>query len=419
MKLQTRVLALVLSIFVCNLHGFNYKRLFSKTGRFSAYFSSLFKSNFFGKFGGMKNAQFFRQWNKRVGGDWQRPIAMGGFSGLAGLAFNKNVQENKKQTMKPATVWARVAAGQEPSAHTMKEMYNTDCTVNEYQNLAIPQHSKNNDTVRVATYNVHFFRDALNNKSFDEVVNTIKTINADVVILQEVSIFDETKIRTAFAKIGYVFDEKKSFCKSMDAWGRPFGNMVLSKYPFIQEPAKNTFEYDKRYAGTIHCWGEQRCYVQSKIALPNGKKISVYGTHLDVYDETDSRRLEQIKELVANANKDSVENIIIAADFNAVRSRDYQYTVNNKYVWDMVNQSTHNRFWINTPTKALEAFDSNQFQDSFAKCGSASPKWTVWTGTAVDFMYLNKQWNLPVVGSWVYYSKASDHLPVIMDVKVS
>lgn len=342
---------------------------------------------------------------------WKKSLFMGSLAGLAGIRMQN--QGDTQQPMNHATVWEHVAHGQKVDANQMKQSYIDDCKKNAHKNGLIPVHVPNNETVRIATYNVHFFYDALNKRSFTEIIDTIQTINADVIVLQEVSIFQHAQIKDAFAKIGYTFSEQESFCKSMDAWGKPFGNVILSKYPIVKNLEKHTYAYDKK------CHGEKRCYLKANITLPNDKKISMYGTHLDVYDETETRRLAQINELIEQSSKDSNENIIIAADFNAVRKKDYAYQINGRCVWDMVNESSHRRFGINTPTHALQAFENNQFKDSFSHAGCAAPKWTVWSGTAVDFMYLNKSWNLPVVGSWVYYSTASDHLPVIMDVKVS
>ena len=68
--------------------------------------------------------------------------------------------------------------------------------------------------------------------------------------------------------------------------------------------------------------------------------------------------------------------------------------------------------------KTQRALENNEFQDCFTKSKQQCPKFTVWSGTAVDFMYLDKKWDLPIAGCHTYYSSASDHLPVIMDVKV-
>jgi hypothetical protein len=40
---------------------------------------------------------------------------------------------------------------------------------------------------------------------------------------------------------------------------------------------------------------------------------------------------------------------------------------------------------------------------------------TAWNGATVDFLYRYKAAGLKAVGSWVYYTAASDHLPLVCD----
>ncbi|MCX5921745.1 MAG: endonuclease/exonuclease/phosphatase family protein [Candidatus Dependentiae bacterium] len=313
--------------------------------------------------------------------------------------------------MHPASMWQKLAQGQSMSRYELIESFINDCRMYANENKAIPRHETNNKTVRVATYNVHAWKDSHNNKNFDGMMRVIQDINADILVLQEVSVFNQSIMQKAFENLGYICNESL-FAQAANHYGCPFGNMIVSKYPLVQEPVKKTFEADKKLIG------ERRCYVKTEIDLPHQKKVTIYGTHLDVYDETEKLRTKEIQELVDTIAQQSGP-CIIAADCNAVRACDYQYTVgNNKCVWDLLNDMNKKRLRIDTPVQALKALESNYFKDCFTKNNQQGPKCTVWSGTVVDFMWLNKQWNLPIAGCYTYYSAASDHMPVIMDFNI-
>lgn len=427
MKKRLNILLLILALGFAGTESYAMRQSFNRmrkmiVDRMTHLFSSRIRS------GVQSVSRFFKSNTNEFNTSFKKPVFFNGLAGLIGIAStqvykNSYAQgyEQRKQAMNPATIWAKIGRGDAVSEHDMKNHFVLDCEMNKHQNELIPKHKKNDQTVRIATYNVHFFRDVNGQKSLDEIIKTIQDINPDILVLQEVSIFDQWKLKEVFAKIGFRFNNQKLFCKSKNVGQAPFGNMVLSKYELAEEPVVDCFEYDKKFGATLHYYDprENRCYVKAKIALPNNKKITIFGTHLDVFDESETRRSAEIAELITKNQQSGEQNVVIAADYNAIRKKDYLYTVNKHRVWDLVRGVVRSRYGLMTvPTKALDSLENNQFQDSFTKAGFDCPKWTVWAGAAVDFMYLNKQWNLPVVGSYVYYSAASDHLPIIMDVNV-
>ena len=309
--------------------------------------------------------------------------------------------------MPAATLWQKIAQGETLNRNAMIKSFIADCARREDENTLIPQHIPNDTTVRVATYNVHMWKDAYGVRNFDAIMDTITKMNADVLVLQEVVLFDKEAISQALSDAGYTCSILGRTTRS----GNFFGNLVVSKYPFAQKPTVKTYDADKKNAG------ERRCFIKATVQLPHDKKITVYGTHLDVYDQTENLRTAEIKELIT-AIDTTKENCIIAADFNAIRQQDYQYYIENKSVWDMLNRGNKKRTGFETQTKALQTLHNNKFTDSFTKNMQHGPRYTVWSGTAVDFMYLNPAWQLPLAGNYVYQSSASDHLPIIMDVNI-
>lgn len=318
-------------------------------------------------------------------------------------------EEKNEQSIPVPLLWNFFSQGKQLSRYEMTQSFIADCVAHEHKNSTIASHTFGDTTARLATYNVHMWKDAFGRKNFDAITDTIKKINADVLVLQEVHMFDHNHILNRLKDLGYQYT-----CagQTTTIHGKFFGNMIVSKYPFAQEPTVKTYDADQKIAG------ERRCYIKATVQLPHDKKVTVYGTHLDVYDDSEALRTQEIEELVADAQK-STEPCVIGADYNAVRARDYNYQVNGNKVWDMLNHNSKKRIGIPTQTKALETLERNGFIDSFTKNNQQSPRFTVWSGTAVDFFYLNKNWNLPITNSYVYYSSASDHLPILMDVHIT
>lgn len=304
-----------------------------------------------------------------------------------------------------ASIWHERAQDKRLTRDDLVKHFIEDCKKYEHFNCSIPAHTKNESSARIATFNVHGWKDPYEKSTLQEIMRVISDINPDVIVLQEALLCDNS-IKKAFEALGYAH---QSFCRA--AQGRcSFGNLILSKYPFAEQPTPKTFAEDKKHRG------EQRCYVKAQIQLPHDKTITLYGTHFDVYDATEHRRTKEAEELVADSAQ--LTNCMIALDANAVRQSDYNYTVNNSSVWQMLNANHMQRTGIPAPTKALNILESS-FTDSFRKGNQPGPKFTVWTGTTVDFLWLKKEWNLKLKGSYVYYTGVSDHLPVFVDVDLT
>ncbi len=307
-----------------------------------------------------------------------------------------------------STIWQSSAKGSALNRYDKVYAFVNDCRRLEKENNKVPPHTPNNKTVRIATYNVHSWTDPFGNSNLEAIMQVIRSINADIIVLEEV--LDVTnKLKIFFNDLGYTYQK---FCLATHMGYVPFGNMILSKYP--SNFSEKIFEIDKKAYGR-----EKRCYIEASIELPNKNIITVYGTHLDVFDATEAVRLAQINEIIPLAS--SKPNSLITGDFNAVRKKDYLYEINGKTVWDLLDKDNKERNQpktvFTTPTAVFDALEQAGFVDSFAQASLKAPKFTVWSGTMVDFILL-KNWNLPVKGSYVYYNAASDHIPVIMDIQL-
>jgi endonuclease/exonuclease/phosphatase family metal-dependent hydrolase len=330
------------------------------------------------------------------------------------------------QSLAPASGWYNYSDTTVPTRKDWLNSFTRDCAQLAYQNEHIPVHTTNNNTLRIASYNIHFWckphippfqYKTGNNRhtiediesNFDTIISVIKTINADVLCLQEVLMFNSSLIHKSLKDLGY--EHIYLFCEAN--WSEPFCIMIASKYPFLETPHGKTF--DINHDPSAHPL-EKHCFLRATLSLAGNKKITIYTTHLDCHDNSERIRYEQVKEMISDSSP--LDNTIICGDFNAVRSQDLQYSIGNHTAWDLLNADNLLRTKVPTQTKALTLFATHEFEDCFSKGKIAMPKFSVWNGTIVDFMFLNRAWNLPIEGCYFYYSSASDHLPVILDIKI-
>ena len=136
-------------------------------------------------------------------------------------------------------------------------------------------------------------------------------------------------------------------------------------------------------------YGEGRCFV--KIKLNKLNQLTVYGTHLDVYDNKGRTRGKEIEELIETCEEEENEEennpknkpkkgpILIAGDFNSVRKCDYNFlSGNGMYAWDLISKEFENHFSTPATTFELEKLRMAGYQDSFTKSSSKPPTFTVW-----------------------------------------
>ena len=329
------------------------------------------------------------------------------------------VQLSSKTTPIPSVVHA-LAQNTAMKAADKITMFIQDCKRDSVNNKNIPQHTQHDGLLRLMTYNVHFWMDPYirgGNPEIKplhhEILNMILKLNPDVVVLQEVTLdgneftpklpdFKEQLIE-ACAKMGYKYTVWQPLIPTKG--DSMFGNMIISKFPL--QDTKHIYTIDEKNE-------EKRGYINVKVA-----GISLYGTHLDVWDETEKSRMSEMGELVDAMNKDTNANVVLLGDLNAARKQDHLYEVNGKTAWKLLVADDRARLSFDTPTGTLDMLASNGYTDCFTWSKIATPKYTVWSGKVVDFIMLKKSWNLPIAGCYPYYDGTSDHIPLIIDIKTN
>ena len=162
--------------------------------------------------------------------------------------------------------------------------------------------------IRVLTYNI-FHGETMNHDfNIDLIANVIKSLNPDIVALQEVDYKTKRVVgRDLITELGYLTNMLPLFGKAMDYNGGEYGEGILSRYSF-KETKNNPLPHSPD--------NEPRSALEVLIELPSGFEIIFIGTHLDhTEEETDRiKQVRKINELFA----DNKIPTILAGDLNAM-----------------------------------------------------------------------------------------------------
>ena len=321
----------------------------------------------------------------------------------AGLATNTIAQQ--QQTMRPSSGWHCFEKGWLNSIQDLQNTFLEDTRMHAGENKYIPAKEKN--ILRVITFNVCMWHTIHKEPNFQEIGQLLKVLDPDIIILQEV--VDWEKTHAYYVSCGY---------------------SLLAPMCDTKLPAHTPTIFAKNCTVTyIHGavfedqWQAQRelSYVRLDADF-HGIPLTIYGLHLEV-DQiktghcNEDIREKQLEELVADAALLPHKNVIIAGDFNTVRKQDYCYTIDHMDVWQLVKKA-YASVNIDMEPHALDYLNAQGYRTSFELLNWHNPKYTNWASRALDFIYMSPGWSLPIVGSYVYYTDLSDHLPIITDFKI-
>jgi endonuclease/exonuclease/phosphatase family metal-dependent hydrolase len=218
------------------------------------------------------------------------------------------------------------------------------------------------------TWNIKYGHDLYNNEALSRQVQLMASQNADVVILQEVSIYDgdqpsmyKTQLQAATGRIWYT-----SWAPSCSTGGC-LGNLILSRLP-LQSASMITM------APTASA--------QVSVSV-GGIPVTIFAAHLDVDPNVRSRELGQLVGWVGQFGGRK----ILGADLN----------------------SWWGEWW---PQQLVGAIGGDTWKDV---TGNQDGGYTIGN---VRFDYLFRSGGLTPVNCWVPATDLSDHRPVVADYRV-
>jgi endonuclease/exonuclease/phosphatase family metal-dependent hydrolase len=234
-------------------------------------------------------------------------------------------------------------------------------------------------TLRVMSYNIHHGEGLDGKLDLDRIAKIILDAKADIVGLQEVDRgCERTQKRDLPAELAKLTGMTVQFDKNIPNQGGEYGNAVLTSFPIKR--AKNT--HLKSFAN-----GEQRG-VQQLVLDVRGREVLFMNTHLDARREPVEREhsATELQAIVAAAGKMPV---ILVGDFNAVPTAPSIVKVREFLTdaWTVVSKEPGFTIPVKKPSRRIDY---------------------VWiTPSSVEPVSMN-----------VLHSEASDHLPIISELRL-
>jgi len=280
----------------------------------------------------------------------------------------------------------------------LKKQYLNNIIKYEPQKKIVSDKHKN--SIRLMSYNVHFWTDVHEKDNLIKICNTILELQPDIVCLQEVL------ASTIYTSKHNLLDEYEilSFCNVTPSWFNDvYGNMILINKLFKLKIKKSTYseyykmnicgktnkctlsQFNNTYKSlkccskhtpdklTLDSSDETRCFI--KISLPT---FDIICTHLEAYN-TDKRIL-QLKEL----NEYITRETYILGDFNMINEAIYPKKFRDEYI-DKPEYDRYKNVALGYDT--ITRFTDNIWENISLSKPDFSLDFTTWNGTAVDYIF--------------------------------
>lgn len=284
--------------------------------------------------------------------------------------------------------------------------------------------------LRIATFNVHFWTNAREQNRFVEIMDTIRRLDADLILLNEM-VFGDFKYQAQhipghFAEALQPLYRKYVVCNTVPSWfNNPYGNVILIHERVARSCTDALCSAWDESIGTfpkpvqlnrLYPLAETRCYV--RLYFPP-LDLLVYGTHLDVTDPDDQSRKRALQVILKDQAQHKARHALIMGDFNTLNPRDLARSKVHQRELQTVYQHLGNSFHF----RALPFLYRRGWHDVFELVGTY-PRYSVWTGTRVDFLMVNPALfqflkERPSAVPFVVPTTVSDHLPLVLDVPLS
>jgi endonuclease/exonuclease/phosphatase family metal-dependent hydrolase len=161
--------------------------------------------------------------------------------------------------------------------------------------------------IRVLTYNIYHGETMKGDFNLDTIAGVIKSVNPDLVALQEVDFrTNRAKKMDLAMELGQRTGLIPLFGKAMSFSGGEYGEAILSRYTFLSSQNHALGGTEGR---------EPRSALEVNVVLKRGDIVRFIGTHLD-HTREESDRISQATKMNNLFTKDDMPSIL-AGDLNA------------------------------------------------------------------------------------------------------
>jgi len=259
--------------------------------------------------------------------------------------------------------------------------------------------------IRIATLNVHSWRDSRLQSNISRISETIKNYNIDLIGMQEVNEPDFSscpdKKLSALSRLAKENDMDRQFASAFAS----FGNASLLRFPVA---------YTKKFK--LKGDAEIRSLLCSVVETPVGR-IGFYCTHLDHLREED--RMEQLKMLFKYLSDDQELRDLphfIVGDFNSLSSPD-DYSSDK---WKEIAEVRAKHHIQKPKTDVYQAMINEGYVDVWKAAKGKGDTSTVWAKTRIDYIFASKsctnKWKTSFTNPVRVDSTMSDHYMIMVDL---
>jgi len=296
----------------------------------------------------------------------------------------------------------------------MYDCFKRDVSAGQAGNAAIGSHagftanSSSRNTLRVMTFNVHFFQRGFSGvvlgDALDEALSIVARLNPDILMLQEVppSLLPKLQQRLAALDLPHGVSAGSADVHILDpsvgVYARERLHVYLaSRLPLLHSAAVPMLDGHAAFA---------------ELDLGAGASAYVYSVHLSVRCPGSKRRDEVGAVLQHVASLGEPHKLtLIAGDMNQPNEDDYP-----PLEWSAIAQDMQ-RAKLDLSDGAMECMRSKGFVPTFEAAATPGPlpATTAWSGALVDYVYVRAA---RVLATHTFHTLASDHLPLVSDILV-
>ncbi len=248
---------------------------------------------------------------------------------------------------------------------------------------------KDNKVTRIGFYNVNMMHFLIENEK-----NIFKLCNDNKI---DIINFIEYPFLNEFDEL---FNKKYEFNAEYYQYFNRFGLKCFSKDAITKYKTKNLDSPNSK---------EKRGLLHTTIG-----KYNIITTHLDVWDNTGKKRINEIEKLIRYIKKNDLENVILGGDFNEVNTSLFSKEHNQK-----LNDDFKKRLKVDydMPSNIFTILKNNDFVNLFDCLDYEHPKFSCWSGKLVDYCFLYKPtWKGSLIDINLINCPYSDHGILMVDV---
>ncbi len=268
--------------------------------------------------------------------------------------------------------------------------------------------------MKVLTYNIHGWLTPDGAANLDLVAEVIAASGADLVGLNEVfhpwPASDGPALAALAHRMGMAYAFGPTLVEGQSPRKTPYGNALLSRWPILAYAAHRLPPTPGH---------EPRGLLETRILLPAGRALTIYGVHLD--HRLEAVRMTEWAAAQTWLGRERGRPHLVMGDFNALALSDYP----TPDVQAAVARHNADQGWVPPAFDLVPQALKAGYMDAFVQAGGQPRGGATWPNPQperrIDYILLPHFWTGALVSCRRFEhplaGQASDHLPVLAEFR--